>query len=175
MVAIGVFLTLMVATMYIYQVGLAADRKSSVHGDAYRATALALSHIRMELQGADANLALGDPPQSSIDYRVPDWQDGRIKVDRRGLPVWKAERRIWLKPDGTVIRQEGDIERVISRLGEGGLLFERVDEQLVKVTIVATMQGATGRPDDTATQRLEATLGLSKRLFWDDLTVLPAF
>ncbi|MCA9793684.1 MAG: hypothetical protein KC910_17855 [Candidatus Eremiobacteraeota bacterium] len=175
MVAIGVFLSLMVATMYIYQVGLAAERKSSIHGEAYRATALALSHIRAELQGADASLALGDPPQSSIDYRVPDWQDGRIKVDRRGLPIWKADRRIWLKPDGTVVRQEGDIERVISRLGAGGLLFERVDEQLLKVTIEANLQGPTGRPEDTATHRLEATLGLSKRLFWDDLTVLPAF
>ena len=172
MVACGIFLALMLATTIIYDLSQRADRKADLHSETYREAAVALRHIRRELKGATVLLDKDDGEQSLLTYRVPEWRDGHVLVDHRGLPVWGPERQLLVTPEGALMRVEGAEQRILARLGEGRATFERTAPQLLRVKVEIEQTGKIERDQNLSRREISMTVGLANQQFWRDITIL---
>lgn len=172
MVAGGVFLLLMISTTFFYDLSQRSNRRVSVHSEAYREGALVLRHIRQELKGASVDLEMGDDPREWVAYRIPQWKDGHIVVDHRGLPVWEAERKLQVELSGALVRLQDGESRQLARLGDGTVWFERAAPTLLDVSVEVQRSARTQHDGPGSHRRLKMTVGLSEQQFWNDITIL---
>jgi hypothetical protein len=194
MVASGVFVLLMVSTIFFYDLSQRSNRKASVHSEAYREAALALRHIRRELKGANIlYMGPGEPDPlpplkvgqngARILYSTPKWKDGRIVVDHRGNPEWDTEHELVVELDGTLRVGKRPVgspsgtsfdteQRPLARLGQDEVSFELVGEQLLEVTIVAVSSDDFKSEGNTSRRELTMKVGLANKQFWRDLKIL---
>ncbi|MGE0495485.1 MAG: hypothetical protein AB7S38_40140 [Vulcanimicrobiota bacterium] len=142
LVASGVMLVLMVATLSIYFQARAAQQKTDVHSDAFRTVALAHEKITETLRGSRVLQPSYDPqnlaPTEVLALQPPQLTDEQLpRVNADGSLVRSAESELWVS-EGKLTRREGTTEQVVLALGAGGQVeFQRLATDLLRVRVRA--------------------------------------
>ena len=147
LVASGVMLLLMVATLSIYFQARAAQQKTDVHSDAFRTVALAHEKITEALRGSRVLQPSYDPqnlaPTTVLQLQPPQLTDDDLpQVNADGSLVRSSANEL-LVSEGKLTRRQGTTEQVVLALGAGGQVeFQRLATDLLRVRVRA-QAGAT--------------------------------
>lgn len=149
LVAMTVLALMGAAVLWIYRVGISAQRKGDAHSDAYRQVMIAGRHIHEQLRCCQLQQpSAPGAPQATVVYRFPRVSNGQVEIDSTGNPMWAGIATLSVDSQGNVVRtdDQGAPAQVLARLGsKGSLEFERLDQRLLKVTLVGYQQAPQGQ------------------------------
>lgn len=136
MVAAGLFLVLITAVLFTFELGRRNQGKQGEREAAVRACLLTVEHLRKALATGLVESVTAD----ELVYR-------QARVGANGLPelgatgevMWLAPNRVWLD-GGTVWRDYEGQSRALARLGDGGTLrFAQVRPDLLEVSVSSSL------------------------------------
>ncbi|MEW6284496.1 MAG: hypothetical protein AB1758_38130 [Candidatus Eremiobacterota bacterium] len=160
LIAGAVFSAMMLAVLAIYKTALEARVKEDAGTATYRAAMLGMEHVQSQLRGSQL-VEPSDPaapPSMQAVYRCSQKENGRVKVDAAGLPVWGETATIRMDASGNLVREDTSGIRVLAHLGPGGSVsFHLLDPRLLEVRILA----ARTNPSTLAVTRSQAECRLT--------------
>ena len=132
MVAAGLFLVLITAVLFTFELGRRNQGKQSEREAAVRACLLTVEHLRKALETGFVESVTAD----ELVYRQARvGANGMPELGATGEVMWLAPNRVWLD-GGTVWREFEGQPRVLARLGDqGSLRFTQVRSDLLEVSV----------------------------------------
>ena len=161
----GVVLLLLTGALYqSLTMTVKASLKSSNTSDAYRACALAQSHLRQELRGARV-VGVGDGTSLEYQKLQTDEAGTPVVLNAAGEPAWSpAVSLISLDSEGRLILQGEAGSRVLARLGnKGAVSFSQPSNNILHMELVAENQKSQGDSTRSGLYRTRMQLYLANQ------------
>ncbi|MEW6278421.1 MAG: type II secretion system protein [Candidatus Eremiobacterota bacterium] len=140
LIAGAVFSAMMLAVLAVYKTALGARAREEEGSATYRAAMLAIEHVQSLLRGSQV-VEPSDPaapPATRAVYRPSLRENGRVKVDSGGVPVWGDPVTLRMDAAGNLVREEPSGIRILAPLGpSGSVAFRLLDPRMLEVRVVA--------------------------------------